>query len=137
LLFLIAAFNPSFFRAEIASGTTIGQVYIGLAALWLCVFVLLDIKTIVQGKRVTDLKASTEEEYPLKNLFSIFMVGYATMEMTSIEPELLDESVYFYFAFGLLSLVFAHTIGNKECMQVTCCWLTVITRSLSRSRCPS
>lgn len=92
-------------------GVTVCQAYIALAAVWLGVFVLLDIKTIVQGKRVTDLKASTEEEYPLKNLFSVFMVGYATMEMTSIEPELLGESLYFYFVFGLLSVIFAHIIS--------------------------
>lgn len=68
------------------SGVYVYQVYIALAAVWLAIFVLMDIKTVIQGKRVTDLKASTEEEYPLKNLFSVFMVGYATMEMTSIEP---------------------------------------------------
>lgn len=59
LLFLIAVFNPAFFRIEIASGISIGQAYIGLAAIWLCIFVLLDIKSIVQGKRLTDLKTST------------------------------------------------------------------------------
>jgi hypothetical protein len=96
------------------SGVYIYQLYIGLAALWLVVFVLMDVKAVVEGKRVTDLKASSEEEYPLKNLFVVFMLGYATMEMTSIEPELLGESLYFYFAFGLLALLFAHIISRGD-----------------------
>jgi hypothetical protein len=61
LLFLIAAINPSFFKMQIIEGVNVSQIYIGLAAIWLGVFVLLDIKNIVQGKRVTDLKTSTEE----------------------------------------------------------------------------
>jgi hypothetical protein len=69
---------------ELVGGIKFYQLYIGAAAIWLIVFVLLDLQSIIQGKRVTDLKSGTEEEYPLKNLFSVFMIGYATMEMTSI-----------------------------------------------------
>lgn len=65
-------------------GVNIGHLYIAGAAIWLAIFVVLDLKAIIEGKRVTDVKNGGEEEYPLKNLFTVFMVGYITMEMTSV-----------------------------------------------------
>ncbi len=62
----------------------VAQLYIAAAVVWLCIFLFMDIRTIIQGKRVTDAKSGLEEEYPLKNLFAVFMLGYVTMEMTSI-----------------------------------------------------
>lgn len=111
-MFLIGAFYPEFFKVELFGGVNIGNLYIGGAAIWLVIFVLLDLKEIVQGKRVTDVKNGGEEEYPLKNLFTVFMVGYITMEMTSVEPELLVDSSYFYLCFGVITLCSSHIIGT-------------------------
>jgi hypothetical protein len=44
----------------------------------------LDLKDIIQGKRITDGKNNAEEDLPLKNLFVIFMLGYVVLEITSI-----------------------------------------------------
>lgn len=52
--------------------------------MWLLVVLAFDLKAILMGKRVTDAKAGTEENFPLKNLFVILMVGYLVLEVTSI-----------------------------------------------------
>lgn len=122
---------------ELFSGVNIGHLYIGGAAVWLMIFVLLDLKTIVQGKRVTDVKSGGEEEYPLKNLFSVFMVGYITMEMTSVEPELLVDSSYFYLCFGVITLCSSHIIGTLYTIKAICYYLTVTAKNTNKSRFPS
>ena len=47
-------------------------------------FLIIDIKHILSGKRVVDGKTGNQEEYPLKNIFVIFLIGYVIMEITAI-----------------------------------------------------
>jgi hypothetical protein len=57
LFFLIAAFSPNIFQTDIGGGIFLYQIFVGLAVAWLIIFLVIDLKTIVQGKRVTDVKA--------------------------------------------------------------------------------
>lgn len=80
ILFLAAAFYPSLFSLQIfESGVYIYQIYLTALTVWLIIFLILDFKSIITGKRVTDMKSGLEEEYPLKNIFCVFMIGYLTM----------------------------------------------------------
>lgn len=96
---------------EVFNSISIAHIYIGVASLWLLVFVLHDLYTIVMGKRVTDVKSSSEEHLPLKNLFVIFMLGYLVLEVTSIEWEMLKDSLFLSLAFCTASLFFTHLIS--------------------------
>jgi hypothetical protein len=84
---------------------------VALAIIWLICHLAFDVANIVRGKRVTDLKLGVEEEFPIKNVFAIVMLGYIVMEITSIETTLVSDNTYFYFIFIILSLVFSQTIS--------------------------
>lgn len=42
------------------------------------------------------------------------MMGYLVLEVTSIESQIIDDSVAFYLAFSVLSLLFTHIIGTSQ-----------------------
>ena len=42
------------------------------------------------------------------------MLGYITIEITSIEPQILKDSTYFILTYLALSLVFVHIIGKYK-----------------------
>lgn len=98
-------------------GITVAYVYIGLAAIWLIVLTGLSVRRIVKGTRITDAKSGTEEHYPIKNTFILFMIGYLTLEISSVEQEMMDDHVLLYLAFAVLSLLFAHIIGTRLAIQ--------------------
>ena len=81
------------------------------ATIWLVIFLAIDARLIMKGKRVTDYKTGTEEPVPFKNLFVVVMLGYIVMEVTSIEPQILKDGAYFILCFLTLSLVFTHIVG--------------------------
>ena len=136
ILFLICVFKPDLFRTEIASGLFFYHIYIGLAAIWLAAFVIHDIYTVLMGKRVTDGKTGTEEHMPLKNIFVIFMIGYLILEITSIETDMLKDTVFFYLAFSVIAIFFALLMGKSILTQETSSSLTGTTRFSSRSHSP-
>lgn len=76
--------DPTFFQYELFQNYSVAHLYIAIASMWLLVVLAFDLKAILMGKRVTDAKAGTEENFPLKNLFVILMVGYLVLEVTSI-----------------------------------------------------
>ncbi len=113
LLFLVGVFYPSFFQVQITEDIAIYQIFIGLAAFWLIPTTTRSISHVLKGKRITDAKAGTEEHYPIKNIFVLFMMGYLVLEISSIEPLMIEDTVMFYLAFSVLSLLFAHIIGTS------------------------
>ena len=79
MLFFIAAIHNPFFTTTVFKEIIVRDIYIGLATLWLLVFLFRDFYTIVMGKRVTNAKGNTEEHLPAKNLFVICMLGYIVL----------------------------------------------------------
>lgn len=41
------------------------------------------------------------------------MIGYLTLEIISIEQNILNDSIFFYLAFSILTILFTHLIGNN------------------------
>jgi hypothetical protein len=73
----------------------------------MCIFIALDLRDI--------LKASGKfnEDFPLKNLFVIFVIGYIMFESAVVEPNILNGSkIIFGLFFYSLSLCFAMIIGE-------------------------
>ena len=63
--------------------TVAGLVMI-LASLWLLVFLIVDLKEIVEKSR------KLNEELSIKNLFVIFVMGYVILETATIKPQILN-----------------------------------------------
>ena len=63
--------------------TVAGLVMI-FASLWLLVFLIVDLKEIVEKSR------KLNEELSIKNLFVIFVMGYVILETATIKPQILN-----------------------------------------------
>ena len=92
-----------------------------------------DIYTVLTGKRVTDGKTGTEEHMPLKNIFVIFMIGYLILEITSIETDMLKDTIFFYLAFSVIAIFFALLMGKYMLTQETSSFLTDTTSYSNKS----
>jgi hypothetical protein len=101
---------PTLFQKQIIGGyswMTVSGIIIVLALVWLCIFIVLDLRDI--------LKASGKfnEDFPFKNLFVIFVIGYIMFENAIVEPNILrDSKLIFGLFLYSMSLCFAMIIGE-------------------------
>lgn len=109
LICLIGFISPEIYLIRLGqlSQYNVASIVIGLSAIWLIVFLALDVRDIV--------KSSTKfnDKLPLKNLFVIFVIGYVVLEGALIETAVINGSS---LVFGLLvyslTLCFSLIIGE-------------------------
>lgn len=91
-------------------GLKISNIILVLSTIWLIIFVLSDIKTIL-SKSQQNLSPNDKSDSNLKNLFVIGVIGYIILEITSIEVHLIKNSIYSIFILILLTLLFSNLIS--------------------------
>ena len=90
---------------------TVSNIILLLSTIWLVIFVLSDIKTIL-SKSQQNLSPTDNSDTNVKSLFVIGILGYIILEITSIEVHLIKDSIYSIFILILFTLLFSNLISE-------------------------
>lgn len=108
ILCLIGVITPTIFSKPLGQFTdfNVSSIVLIVAAVWLLVFLILDIRDIVKSS------SKFNETFPLKNLFVIFVLGYVMFESAVIESDIINGSslVFGLFVYSII-LCFSLIIG--------------------------
>lgn len=112
LLFVACAILPSI-PTILIFDIKVSQIFIGLCAIWLIIFLIDDLRTIANMKKDVHQSNLSAENMPIKNLFVIGVFGYVITETTLIEPHLLTDPLYYTFLLAALTLVYTVLTSNS------------------------